>query len=201
MIKNYSPWWRWTVLDNSIGIHHTRNQTFIHFGQHPEEIVESIKLSMYDFPVSTADRIRKLHSNLSELANQSTCAGQIPSAKIGRDLSLPRYQFPWKKGRKNWRSHLLKRGYGVVNSDLTTDLWLCQLGQVPLVFFFRLDFSITLWRYSLELHRFSQYRVTELHHICIHGYLTHTAGCELCKRWKYTSLLLFQPCFLCHSRQ
>ena len=70
-------------MDNSIGIHHTRNQTFIHFGQHPEEIVESIKLSMYDFPVSTA-----------ELANQSTCAGQIPSAKIGRDLSLPRYQFP-----------------------------------------------------------------------------------------------------------
>ena len=45
-------------MDNSIGIHHTRNQTFIHFGQHPEEIVESIKLSMYDFPVSTADRIR-----------------------------------------------------------------------------------------------------------------------------------------------
>ena len=106
-----------------------------------------------------------------------------------------------KKGRKNWRSHLLKRGYGVVNSDLTTDLWLCQLRQVLLVFFFRLDFSITLWWYSLELHRFSQYRVTELRHICIHGCLTHTAGCELGKRWKYTSLFLFQPCFLCHSRK
>ena len=49
-------------------------------------------------------------------------------------------------------------------------------------FFFRLDFPITLWRYSLELHRFSQYRVTELRHICIHGCLTHTAGCELGKR-------------------
>ena len=67
---------------------------FIHFGQHPEETVESIKLSMYGFLVSTADRIRKLRSNISELANQSMCAGQLPSANIGRDLSLPRCQFP-----------------------------------------------------------------------------------------------------------
>ena len=135
---------------------------------------------MYDFPVSTADRIRKLHSNLSELANQSTCAGQVPSAKNRKRSELSSLSISMKKkGRKNWRSHLLKRGYGVVNSDLTTDLWLCQLGQVLLVFFFRLDFSITLWRYSLELHRFSQYRVTELRHTCIHGCLTHTAGCEL----------------------
>lgn len=66
---------------------------------------------------------------------------------------------------------MLKSGYGVINSDLVTDLWFCQLRQLLLVFFFRLDFSITLLRYSLELHMFSQYRVTELHHICIHGAL------------------------------
>ena len=89
-------------MDNSIGIHHTRNQTFIHFGQHPEEIVESIKLSMYDFPVSTADRIRKLHSNLSELANQSTCAGQVPSAKNRKRSELSSLSISMKKkGRKN----------------------------------------------------------------------------------------------------
>lgn len=81
-------------MDDSVSMHYTRNKKFIRFGQHPEETVESIKLSMYGFLVSTADRIRKLRSNISELANQSMCAGQLPSANIGRDLSLSRCQFP-----------------------------------------------------------------------------------------------------------
>ena len=76
----------------------------------------------------------------------------------------------------------LKEVTGLLTPILQQISYFFSYAKCSLFFFFRLDFSITLWRYSLELHRFSQYRVTELRHICIHGCLTHTAGCELGKR-------------------
>ena len=50
------------------------------------------------------------------------------------------------------------------------------------LFFFPSGFFYNPLAVFIGIHRFSQYRVTELCHICIHGCLTHTAGCELCKR-------------------
>ena len=90
----------------------------------------------------------------------------------------------------------LKEVTGLLTPILQQISYFVSYAKCSCLFFFRLDFSITLWRYSLELHRFSQYRVTELCHICIHGCLTYTAGCELCKRWNiphfyYSNLVFF----------